>query len=206
MDRQTDGQTDGQRDRLIIMKNLRKKRLKGYPIITDRQCVLLCVFTWRQVLAVSRWVDQHVCVKCGVKPLISTVRNKRPTDKEFHLCFDHSSILYRSDSNTWKTFPNFWRPCRRWKCTTLRLYWDKQVYKARAAWVRSQPCVNQGYLRRHKTAEDDTVSDGVSHESRERRSERPDHSYQKQTLVLSTSSTHRDTMSTSALTKAVHAG
>ncbi len=98
------------------------------------------------------------------------------------------------------------RPCHRWKCTTLRLYWDKQVYKARAAWVRSQPCVNQGYLRRHKTAEDDTVSDGVSHESRERRSERPDHSYQKQTLVLSTSSTHRDTMSTSALTKAVHAG
>ncbi len=61
------------------------------------------------------------------------------------------------------------RPCHRWKCTTLRLYWDKQVYKARAAWVRSQPCVNQGYLRRHKTAEDDTVSDGVSHESRERR-------------------------------------
>ncbi len=114
-------------------------------------------------------------MKCGVKPLISTVRNKRPTDKSL-VC-----VLITASFCTALILTRGKRPCHRWKCTTLRLYWDKQVYKARAAWVWSQPCVNQGYLRRHKTAEDDTVSDGVSHESRERRSERPDHSYQRQT-------------------------
>jgi len=55
--------------------------------------------TWREVLAGTRGVDQHISVKCGVEPFIGTVENTRiiSTKTSTRVIYEHlRGTLWRS--------------------------------------------------------------------------------------------------------------
>lgn len=116
----------------IYQVNIKLKRFSSH----------VCVFTWRQVLAVPGWVDQHVGVEGGIKPLVGAVEepkhlwlevwksttlqllavgtNKTIKHVKVRLCSQSSkSQLFKTPQN-----------CQRWQshwCASVRTWDQKQL-------------------------------------------------------------------------------